>query len=123
MNNFVFSKLNKTWIFDLDGTLVTHNGYKENNEKLLDGVKDFFKQIPNDDFVLILTSRSSSLKEDTENFLKKENIKYNQIIYDLPHGERILVNDRKPSGLKTAYAVNKNRDEPLNISYIEDNSL
>lgn len=42
-----FSSLNKTWILDVDGTLVKHNGYKiDGYDTLLDGVKDFFEQLP-----------------------------------------------------------------------------
>ena len=32
-------------------------------------------------------------------------------------GERILVNDNKPSGLNCAYAINKKRDAGLNIEF------
>lgn len=32
-------------------------------------------------------------------------------------GERILINDRKPSGLDTAFSVNKNRDEKFQLIY------
>ncbi len=34
VNEYVVSSLAKTWIFDLDGTLLKHNGYK------IDGVAD-----------------------------------------------------------------------------------
>ena len=40
------STLPKTWIFDIDGTIVKHNGYKfDGFDTLLDGVKDFFKEL------------------------------------------------------------------------------
>lgn len=40
------SPLGKTWILDLDGTLVKHNGYKlDGHDTLLPGAKDFLKQI------------------------------------------------------------------------------
>jgi len=45
------------------------------------------------------------------------------IIFGLPQGERILINDMKPSGLITAYAINKNRDEALEINVIRLNEL
>ena len=45
------------------------------------------------------------------------NIRYDYIITDLPFGERILVNDNKPSGLSMAYAINKVRDSEFNIKY------
>lgn len=111
-----FSDLNKTWIFDLDGTLVKHNGYLNGEDVLLEGVKDFFsKNIKNEDYVLILTARKNEFKNKTENFLIQNNIKFNEIIFDLPHGERILFNDIKNSGLKTAYSFNLERNKGLNI--------
>lgn len=123
MENFVFSKLNKTWLLDLDGTVVIHNGYLHEGEKLLDGVKDFFEKIDQNDKVIFLTSRKSEYKEITENFLKENGIRYDFIIYDLPHGERILINDDKPSGLPVSFAINKKRDEELIINYSIDESL
>ncbi len=44
--------------------------------------------------------------------MKDLNIRYDQIIYGAPYGERILLNDRKLSGMETAKAVNVNRDDP-----------
>ena len=61
--------------------------------------------------------------EDLKIFLKKNNIRYDYLISDMPFGERILVNDRKPSGLDTAYAVNKDRDEKFEIDYIINEEL
>ena len=61
--------------------------------------------------------------EDLKIFLKKNNIRYDYLISDMPFGERILVNDRKPSGLDTAYAVNKDRDEKIEIDYIINEEL
>lgn len=112
-----FSDLNKTWIFDLDGTLVKHNGYLNGEDVLLEGVKEFFsKNIKNEDYVLILTARKNEFKNKTENFLIQHNIKFNKIIFDLPYGERILFNDIKNSGLKTAYSFNLERNKGfLNI--------
>ena len=108
----VLSPLSKTWILDLDGTLVLHNGYKtEAGDELLPGTKDFLNKIPEKDMIIIVTGRSSEDAEKTERFLAENNIRYDHIIYDAPYGERLLFNDRKPSGLQTAYAVNLNRDE------------
>jgi len=80
---------------------------------LLPGVKDFFSKIAKDDKVIILTARDIDYKQITEKFLKENNIRFDYIIYDLPIGERILFNDKKPSGLKTAYAYNLDRDTGL----------
>lgn len=108
-----YSDLNKTWIFDLDGTLLKHNGYKNGGEELLPGVKEFFSKISKDDRIVILTARDTKYQQITEKFLNDNEIRFDHIIYDLPIGERILFNDKKPSGLKTAYAYNLDRDTGL----------
>ncbi|MBR2069398.1 MAG: hypothetical protein IJ877_06515 [Candidatus Gastranaerophilales bacterium] len=116
------SDLNKTWIFDIDGTIVKHNGYKNGNDVLLEGVRETFNKIDKNDKIILLTSREEKYIPKLKKFLKENNIRYNYIISNLPFGERILINDIKPSGLKCAYAINKKRDEKLNIDYeIEEN--
>lgn len=113
-----FSPLNKTWILDVDGTIVKHNGYKiDGFDSLLDGVKEFFANIPSEDKVILLTARKNEELPILSNFLKEHNIRYDYLLSDMPMGERILINDRKPSGLDMAYAINKNRDKALNIEY------
>ncbi len=112
------STLSKTWILDIDGTLVKHNGYKiDGYDTLLDGVKEFFEKLPPDDKVVLLTARKEEYLEDLIKFLKENGIRYDYLLTDMPMGERILVNDRKPSGLDMAFAVNKDRDDFLNIEY------
>lgn len=118
------SSLAHTWIFDVDGTIVKHNGYKiDGKDTLLEGVKDFFATLPKEDKVVFLTSRTKEQIEDLKIFLKENNIRYDVIIPDMPMGERLLVNDDKPSGLACSYAVRKKRDFPLNIEYIIDKNL
>lgn len=115
---FEFSPLNKTWILDVDGTLVKHNGYKiDGYDTLLDGVVEFFEQLSPNDKVILLTARKDEFLPALKEFLKENNIRYDYLLTDMPMGERILVNDRKPSGLDMAFAVNKYRDKTLNIEY------
>mgnify|MGYP001200219940 CR=1 FL=1 len=110
MNKLEMSTLSKTWIFDLDGTLVRHNGYLS-EESLLPGVTEFFKNnISETDFVIIMTARSENQTKSALELFKNNEIKYDKIITDLPHGERIIYNDKKPFGLKTCYAFNLKRD-------------
>lgn len=122
-NNLVLSPLAHTWIFDVDGTICVHNGYKNGEDIILDGVKEAFAKIPDEDMIIILTSRKTEEKENLIKFLNKNGLRYNHIIFDAPMGERILVNDDKPSGLKCAYAINKERDEKLEISLIVNKDL
>ena len=123
MEDLKLSSLPKTWIFDLDGTILVHNGYKNGGDMILPGVKEFFDKIPETDHILILTARKEEVLESTIEFLKDNGIRYNNILADIPFGERILLNDMKDSGLKTAYAVNLKRDEGLNFSVYIDEDL
>lgn len=118
------SSLPHTWILDVDGTIVKHNGYKiDGYDTLLAGVKEFFTSLPSQDRVILLTARKAEYLPALKDFLTKNQIRYDHIITDVPMGERILVNDNKPSGLKCAYAVNKERDEILNIGWLLDENI
>ena len=115
-SNLKLDDLVKTWIFDLDGTLVVHNGYKDGVDTLLPGVKEFYeKNVTRDDYILIVTARFSKFKGIAEKCLLDNGIYYDRIIYDTPRGERILINDRKPwdGGLDTAFSYNIDRNEGL----------
>ena len=113
-----FSPLAKTWVLDVDGTLVKHNGYKiDGYDTLLDGVKEFFETLSPDDKVVLLTARKEEYLPTLKDFLAKNNIRYDFLLTDMPMGERILVNDRKPSGLDMSFAINKNRDDVFNVAY------
>ena len=110
-NKLILSTLPKTWIFDLDGTLVKHNGYKiDGCDTLLPGAKEYVESIPAEDKILILTSRTDEYEEMTLEFLEQNGIRYDKIMFNMPMGERIVVNDRKPSGIDMAVAVNLERD-------------
>ena len=119
----ILSDLPKTWIFDVDGTLVRHNGHLNGKDELLDGVKDFFCKISHTDKIILLTARKQEFIPQLEIFLKENSIRYDFLIANLPTGERILINDMKDSGLKTAFAINTKRDGDLNIEYIIDKNL
>ena len=118
------SALNKTWIFDIDGTLCKHNGYKiDGYDTVLPGVKEFFSQLPTEDKVILITSRKLEYAALTESFLYENGIRYDAIAYDMPYGERILVNDKKPSGLITGIAVNTDRDVFMRQRFVIDPNL
>ncbi len=108
----MMSTLPKTWIFDLDGTLLKHNGYKiDGMDSVLPGVLEYLASIPDEDRIVILTSRTDEYRDMTLSFLEDNGIRYDDIIFNIPFGERIVVNDRKPSGIDMAYAMNLDRDE------------
>lgn len=115
------STLGKTWILDVDGTLVKHNGYKiDGYDTLLPGVETFFANLSPQDKVILLTARLQKDIPALKAFLAQHHVRYDYLLSELPTGERILVNDTKPSGLCCGYAVNKKRDEKLAILFEED---
>ncbi len=117
------SPLGHTWILDLDGTLVVHNGYKLYGKDIfLKGAKEFLQSISEKDMIIFLTSRSKDYAKITEEFLEENGIEYHHIIYDVPYGERVLINDNKDSGLNMAYAVCVDRNGELNSNLYEIDS-
>ena len=123
LDKIVLSKLAHTWLIDLDGTIMKHNGYKEDGQDtLLPGAQEFLTAIPNRDTVIFLTARMEAQRAQTEAFLHAHGIFYDAILFELPTGERILINDDKPSGLAMSRAVRLQRDKGLRlrIEYNED---
>lgn len=124
MNEIVISQLGHTWIFDLDGTIVKHNGYIiDGCDTFLYGAKEFLETIPDKDMIIFLTSRKEECRKLTENFLKSNGVRYDHIIFEAPYGERILINDDKPSGLKMSIALGGTRNDSILPHVIEDSSL
>lgn len=114
----IMSTLPKTWLFDLDGTLVKHNGYKlDGEDSLLAGAKEYLDTLPAKDKIIILTSRTEEYRRQTLEFLNRHSVRYDEILFHMPMGERIVVNDRKPSGIDMAAAVNLDRND-FNIPLI-----
>ena len=86
MNKLILSTLAHTWILDLDGTIVKHNGYKlDGTDTLLEGAKEFLEDIPEKDMIVFLTSRTDEYKNKTINFLNENNIRYDHIIFNAPY--------------------------------------
>jgi len=117
------SALPHTWLIDIDGTILRHNGNKIDQEEILPGVKNFWSSIPNKDSIILLTARSSDYRDKTINLFNNFGLRFNHIIFDLPVGERILINDIKPMGLLTAISINIERDvglKNLNLTFQEN---
>jgi len=113
MMHLSLSSLAHTWIIDIDGTILKHNGHKESGDFLLEGVREFWDRIPPNDVIVLMSAREQFYAEQTIAFLRQNGVRYDHVIFGLPTGERVLINDTKPSGLTTAYAVNVERDRGL----------
>lgn len=120
----ILSDLEKTWLIDIDGTLVKHNGYLiDGRDTLLEGAKELIDSIPQKDVIILLTSRKKEYLNLTTDFLKENDVRFDRILFGLPVGERIIINDVKPKGLKTAVAVNVTRDEKISVSFRESSNI
>lgn len=109
------SALPKCWLLDFDGCIVRHNGYLDGGDVLLPGVAEFWRSIPATDHVVILSARPEEERQAVTEFLAAHGLQVHQVVLGLPVGERICVNDVKPSGLRTAVAVNLPRDAGLGL--------
>lgn len=89
----------------------------------MEGAADFLSSIPKNDMIIFVTSRSDEYKQITIDFLKENGVRYDHIIFNAPYGERIIINDRKPSGLDMSISVNTNRDEFLKCEFHIDDKL
>lgn len=125
MRNIIeLSPLGHTWFIDIDGTICKHNGYKiDGYDTLLPGVIEFFNNIPESDLIILVTSRTDEYKDNTIKFLNESHIRYDQILFNAPYGERIVINDNKPSGLEMSKAININRDDDNKLSIIINKDL
>ena len=118
----------KTWFIDIDGTILEHRENKEifegSKEVLLPGSKEFIdERYSNGDVIILTTARPHETHSITVKVLKEFGIRYDEILFDLGHRERIVVNDIKPVNsedggdryepMVTAYALNVKRNEGL----------
>jgi len=118
------SPMQKTWILDLDGTLVVHDGpFIMGKDEFLPGAEEFLNSIPENDIIILLTARSEWEKPHTMKFLRENNVRYDHIIFGAGQGERILINDNKPDGLVTAVAINTTRDEFCKTRFVTDRRM
>ncbi|PHV08422.1 hypothetical protein CSQ96_07165 [Janthinobacterium sp. BJB412] len=113
MRRIELSALAHTWLVDIDGTIVKHNGHKRGGDELLPGVAEFWAGIPAGDVVVLLSARTVAEAAATLRTLAAHGLRHDHSIFGLPTGERVLINDMKPQGLATAIAVNLARDAGL----------
>jgi mannose-6-phosphate isomerase-like protein (cupin superfamily) len=109
----------KTVFCDIDGTLLEHTGSIQENvgdyPTVLPGAIDAIRAWDRLNYRIILTTgRKESTRQLTELQLAECGIHYDQLIMGLPNGDRVLINDKKPNGVRnTAYALNLVRNEGL----------
>ena len=113
------SRLGHTWLIDVDGVIVPHNGHLRGEQGLLPGVRELWATIPAGDRIVLLSAREDAYRAATLALMAAEGLRVDHALFGLPTGERILINDIKPSGLVTALAVNVVRDAGLTDLLVE----
>lgn len=105
----------KTIFTDLDGTLIRHHGSLAEafayEPEWLPGAQRMVEEWDRAGYVIIITTgRRENMRQRTEEQLAKLGIPYDQLIMGVGTGIRVLVNDCKPSGQHTAFAINVERN-------------
>ena len=98
----------KTWFIDLDGTIFRHNEYldiKGGIQRPLPHALKFLRSIPKQDTVVFTTGRKDKYRAYTIRCLKQAKIRFDHLIMGLPRGTRIIINDEKEDGRKTALGI------------------
>jgi hypothetical protein len=120
-----FQRKHATLFLDVDGTLLK-NGSKFadgawNTEPLLNNMKAIANlQKTHNIHIIITTSRPSSEKTYLKEIFNKHNIKVGSYLFDLPHCQRILVNDFFESNpYPSASAINIERNQDNLMAYLE----
>jgi len=106
----------KTIICDIDGVIFKHHGDITKQHLIipviLDGVIEKFKEWDLEGCCIILvTGRRESVRKETEYQLVENGIIYDHLIMGITGGQRVLINDKKSDGTKTAMAINLDRNE------------
>jgi len=110
----------KTIICDIDGTLVKHeaptyNTLKNKKLELLPGTIEKMIEWDIKGYnVILITGRRESMREATEKQLAEVGILYDQLIMGVGGGARVLINDNKPDGEQSAFAINLERNKGIN---------
>jgi hydroxymethylpyrimidine pyrophosphatase-like HAD family hydrolase len=110
----------KTIICDIDGTLVKHNIPTKNTSpnnllELLPGTVEKLSEWDAKGYnIILITGRRESMRAATEKQLAELGIFYDHLIMGVGGGPRIVINDNKPNGQETAFAINLERNKGIN---------
>jgi histidinol phosphatase-like enzyme len=104
---------------DIDGTLVKHapltdSAKKTHKLELLPGTIEKLTDWEKNGFRIVLTTgRKECTRAATEQQLQEAGIFYDQLIMNIGGGARYLINDDKPDGQKTSFAISLKRNEGI----------
>lgn len=108
-----------TVFLDIDGTLVEHAPPGQTShpdfrpKPLSKTVAKMMEWDAKGYNIILVTGRRESMRAVTEDQLKSLGIFYDQLVMGIGGGRRVLVNDRKPEGSDTAFAINLDRNKGI----------
>jgi len=85
---------------DIDGVLIYHNPHSTaeiEDNKPIEGYLNLNKWKRSGHKIILTTARSEKYRDQTVKLLKHLDIKYDELVMELPAGPRLLINDHKPS--------------------------
>ena len=110
----------KTILCDIDGTLIHHcqdivEQTRSSSAVPLPNTMDLMRKWDSLGYkIILMTGRRESARAATIKQLGDLGIIYDDIIFNVGSGDRILINDKKPNSTRnTAYAVNVNRNHGI----------
>jgi len=108
-----------TIFVDLDGCVFQHHGngaVKQWSKKptLLPNVQLTWNHWEKDSHcIIIITSRRESCRKQLTKWLSEYGLFFDHLIMGVPHGARILINDKKADGSDSAFTRNLERNAGL----------
>ena len=113
----------KTIFCDIDGTIIKHDSSPTNEhlEFLPNSLKKLNEWKNDGNKIIMTTSRTK--KKDISELLKKYNIPYDELICNLPSGERYLINDIKNILQPMSISHNVIRDQGIDKISLETENL
>ena len=108
----------KTIILDIDGCIFKHYGkgacFQWNSNDLLPHVEETFNAWEKEGrCIILITARKESCRPTLENILRVKGLFWDHLIMGVPHGERIILNDKKSNGDNSCRAINLERNAGL----------
>jgi len=113
-----YSQKRQTIFCDLDGTIFYNqskyfeNSWEDEPKPIVAAVEYMLKKQDEGATIIFATSRSDDVSEITENALRKLGFNVPNVIYNLPHSPRVMVNDITTTNpYPSAQALNVPRDD------------
>jgi len=105
----------KTIICDIDGTLLPHVVPPDISPISIGGTTEKLQEWDLKGYnIILITGRRESQRMLVEETLENLGIFYDQLIMGVGGGDRILINDKKADGRKTAFSINLERNQGIN---------